>query len=105
MLELGVNENFVEWVPDHSVDAGELRTIGALSVPQFLRSAKVLFSHVKSGNIVTDGECSFHIHLSIPGISHSYSEKFQKSLIEGVMRNAHQLPDSILRRWQNVAQT
>lgn len=104
-----VSENLSEvpghlwrWEPDGSVGAGEITTVGGLTVADFLKAAKPILKQAELGTFEIDTECSFHIHLSVPGIRHSYSEKFQKNLIEGIMKNSAKLPARVLKRWQNT---
>jgi len=98
---LDIKGRGMDWVTDGSVDGVEIRTQGAPTAAAFLRSAKHAFKLVQQGTITVDGHCSFHIHLSFPGVKHAYSSRFQRLLIEGLLKQAHTLPDSVLKRWSN----
>lgn len=91
----------MDWCHDGSVDGVEIRTVGASTASQFLKAAKYAFDLVAKKKVTVDDECSFHIHISFPGITHQYSERFQRLLIEGLMKQSHTLPASVLKRWQN----
>lgn len=98
---LDIDSQGMDWVVDGSVDGVEIRTKGAPTAAAFLRSAKYVFKLVQQKIITVDSHCSFHIHISFPGVKHKYTSRFQRLLIEGLLKQAHTLPDSVLERWAN----
>jgi len=86
LLELG---------EDGSVSGPEIRTRGPLTVQKFLKAANILCKN----KLEVGTGCSFHIHLSALGVRHQYSQKFQLSLIEGILRQFSQVPECVLQRW------
>lgn len=80
---------------DSSVNGFEFRTRGPQTIKEFKEAAQEVFkvSHE------IDEMCSFHIHLSVQGIKHSYSENFQLLLIEGLLKQANKVPESVMDRW------
>jgi hypothetical protein len=82
---------------DSSVTGGEIRTLGGLTVSQFIQCAKHVFSH----DFEVDHGCSFHIHLSIPGVKHTYGKAFQANMMEYLLNNMSQLPPNVVKRLQS----
>lgn len=99
--EVDLSDHFdvpnVEVGYDDSVDGFEFRTIGGLRSTQFLTALKKLFRH--RHNI--DVGCSFHIHLSIPGIRHSYGHHLQVAMVEYLLEHKDEVPRSVLSRWED----
>lgn len=79
---------------DGSVSGGELRTNGALNPSQFMKCVKAVFEH----DFNVDTGCSFHIHLSVPGVSHSFGAKFQAELQAYFLDNFNRLPRTVRDR-------
>ena len=50
-----------------------------------------------------DTGCSFHVHLSVNGITHKHTERFQQLLILSTLSLIDQVPDSVLARWADAA--
>jgi hypothetical protein len=84
---------------DSSVRGGEIRTLGGLTVSQFIQCARHVFKH----KFEVDEGCSFHIHLSLPGIKHTYGKEFQANVIAYLLDHMYELPDSVIERLQSSA--
>lgn len=83
---------------DNSVDGVEIRTIDGLTYRQFYAAAKAAFSLDHD----IDTACSFHIHLSIPNVKHSFGDRFQLALIEYLIENVDRLPANVQERFRNA---
>jgi|688.fasta_scaffold481574_2 hypothetical protein len=88
----------IEVDKDGSVSGFEFRTVDGLNYKQFIIASRAVFSMRHK----IDDECSFHIHLSIPGIQHSYGERFQVALIEYLLENVKRLPTTVQERFKNA---
>lgn len=84
---------------DGSVRGGEIRTRGALTPKEFMAAAKTLF--LPNYRWEVDEGCSFHIHLSVPGVKHQFGYQTQYRLLEGVALNSHRVPKPVVRRWRH----
>jgi len=89
--------SMVEAVSDSSVSGPELRTIGALTAAQFSEQLRELLA----SSIQVDTRCSFHVHLSLPGVKHGYGKEFQAVMYEYIMANINRVPASVKERWNN----
>lgn len=67
------------------------------------RFSTLLRQLLSSHSIVVDERCSFHIHLSIPGIDHSYGTNLQLHLMEYILLNLHRVPKGVVERWRGDA--
>lgn len=93
-------EQYIELGDDSSVRGGELRTLGALTPLTFLSVA----DDVLSCNTFEVAEnCSFHIHLSVPDVKHSYSAAMQAELTGYLLNNINRMPDRVQRRLKSHA--
>lgn len=81
---------------DGSVKGFEFRTKGAKTMAEFKEAAKEVFKLKHE----IDEKCSFHIHISVEGITHNYGGDLQLLLMEGILRQAAKLPASVLNRWR-----
>ena len=88
------NNKFLEVDTDTTVRGFEWRTKGGLPYRQFL---KTLARVINVGHKVDSG-CSFHVHVSIPGVKHNYGEKMQAAMVEYVVLNRHRLPEGARER-------
>lgn len=93
-----VNKPKIQCGKDGSVDGYEFRTIGALTYAQFVIASRAAFSL----DHTIDEKCSFHIHLSIPGVKHSYGDRFQLALVEYLIENIGRIPQSVRSRWKGA---
>lgn len=97
--ESGVDEEIsaphIEVGSDNSVRGGEVRTLGALKPTEFMAAATALFT---GHDFEIDTGCSFHIHLSVPGIRHTYGTRLQGELMAYILENSHRLPESVRDR-------
>lgn len=83
-------------VSDGSVSGFEFRTKrGGVTYPQFIKAAKGIFdlSHT------IDVGCSFHVHLSVFGVKHTYGQRLQQSMVEYLVENADRAPATVRARW------
>lgn len=79
---------------DGSVNGYEFRTLGGLTFNQFMSAADAVFD--MSHEI--DDKCSFHIHLSIPGVTHKYGADIQRAMVEYIALNVGRLPKTVQNR-------
>lgn len=84
---------------DGSVRGGEIRTLGACTPRQFMAAARELFASNHVWEV--DEGCSFHIHLSVPEVKHSFGYQTQYRLLEGLALNASSVPKRVISRWKN----
>lgn len=90
----------IEVGSDSSVSGGEVRTVGALKPTQFMAAATALFT---GHDFEIDTGCSFHIHLSVPGVKHSYGPRLQGEMMTYLLENRHRLPESVQERLKSGA--
>lgn len=88
----------IEVGEDGSVDGFEFRTKGALTYPRFMKAAEGIF---KLDHTIDDG-CSFHIHLGVKGVKHSYGARLQMAMVEYLVENIGQVPASVRDRWAGI---
>lgn len=93
--EFGIHVPNIEVGEDGSVRGGEARTIGALTPTEFMAAATALF---ESHDFEIDTGCSFHIHLSVPGVDHVYSKAIQAEMFAFLLQNQDRLPESVRTR-------
>lgn len=89
----------VEFGADQSVNGPEIRTRGGLSVQSFMKALK----SVVSEELDVDEGCSFHIHLSIPGVRHSYGRNLQAAIMDYFLSNISRLPECVRTRLESEA--
>ena len=78
------DSDLVELGEDSSVTGGELRTNDAHSPSDFCKAV----DSIEFGSEHSVGSnCSFHIHLSIKGIVHSYGRRFQAEMLGYLLLN------------------
>lgn len=90
----------IEVGEDSSVRGGEVRTIGALTPQEFMSAAIALFT---GHDFEIDTGCSFHIHLSVPGIKHTYGKKLQAEMMGFILANQDRLPATVKERLRSEA--
>lgn len=83
---------------DGSVAGFEFRTVGGLKYFECLYQAQGLFRQ----NHTVDEKCSFHVHISLPGVRHRYGKKFQASLIEYVCSQWDRFPVGLKSRLKKI---
>lgn len=93
-----IDSNLLEAGTDGSVAGFEFRTIGGLTYFQFLGEANRLFRHTH----VIDEKCSYHIHLSLPGVRHRYGKRFQAAMIEYVCSQWDRFPSGLKSRLKKI---
>lgn len=95
-LDLSVPRG-IEAKHDGSVEGPEFVVAGeGTSANQF----SVLLSRLfKQYNLEVDTRCSFHVHLSVPGIKHTYGPMLQCYMMEYLINNLHRVPESVRERW------
>jgi hypothetical protein len=89
--------DLIDMGEDGSVKGCEFRTYGACTVNQFCKAADSLFNIPMD----IDEECSFHIHLSIDGVNHSYGRSFQQCMLSYLADHYNELPRSVKERLEN----
>lgn len=83
---------------DGSVDGPEFIVDGpGTSASNFSSLLKKL---LKAFDVVVDVGCSFHIHLSVPGIDHKYGKMLQCRMMEYLLCNVHRVPEGVQKRWK-----
>lgn len=88
----------VELEADGSVAGPEIKTLnGGVSPRQFVSIANQVFKH----DLVIDEGCSFHTHISIEGVKHSYGKQLQIDLYTYLIEHYSEVPESVKQRWQN----
>lgn len=98
--EYDISAPHIEVGSDSSVRGGEIRTLGALKPQEFMAAAIALF---KGHDFEIDTGCSFHIHLSVPGIKHSYGKHLQAEMMAYLLENQDRLPESVRERLKSDA--
>ena len=83
-------------VPDGSVSGPEIKTDRPLSFVEAVEHAGRLAT---LPDIVVDSGCSFHIHLSYPGMDLTYSQELQAKLLISTATST--VPDSVRSRWRS----
>lgn len=83
---------------DGSVSGVEIRTLGPLTYDQFLTQLAAAFSVDHR----IDRRCSFHLHLSLADVNHSYSGTMQRAAVEWLAKNADQMPLSVRERFADA---
>jgi len=82
---------------DNSVKGPEITTLGGCSYTDFCEALDMLMRNW----MVVDKHCSFHIHLSLPGVKHSYGKRFQQSMLEYILAHQKEVPACVKQRWQD----
>jgi len=81
---------------DCSVKGPEIATIGPLTVKEFMERLKI----VTAAEFVSDPRCSFHIHMSVDGVSHRYGQLFQNWMMEYMLMRYESFPDWLKERFR-----
>lgn len=89
----------IEALSDSSVSGPEFIVAGnGTSVSNAIKLLKQLF-HTFTFRI--DTGCSFHVHVSIPGIRHAYGANLQTHMYEYLLKNVKRVPKSVRERWES----
>lgn len=99
----GWDDSILQLGSDGTVRGVEVRTVGGLTVKEFIRAAECVFNGGVDHEI--DTGCSFHVHVSVVKQPFSYSTKFQWALYEWLMNHIKEVPASVRRRWMKAAIT
>jgi hypothetical protein len=91
----GLTRALIDCGDDQSVKGGEIRTVGPLKPMQFLSASQDL---LENNDFTVDTGCSFHIHLSVPGVKHSYGVALQAEMTAYLLDNIKRLPHSVRNR-------
>jgi hypothetical protein len=83
---------------DSSVFGGEFRTVGGLKVSEFIDA----MSFLEKLDLEVDERCSFHIHLSVPGVKHVYGKELQLRMMEYLVDNYKRWPACVKKRLDNT---
>lgn len=86
----------VEIKRDGTVEGGEIILAKPLPTRKALDVARELF---KENNFIVDEGCSFHIHLSVPGLEHRYGQALQWELMLYVLSQYERVPEGVRSRW------
>lgn len=90
----------LDWKQDGSVQGPEITTRGGCTSDYVNQVLVDLFGDLnRVGFEVTTG-CSFHVHMSIYGVTPRYSAQFQSRLIIALL-NDSRVPASVRERWQS----
>lgn len=82
---------------DNSVKGPEFVVAGnGTTAPKFIKLLKSLFDRF---DLEIDEGCSFHIHLSVPGINHAYGPMLQCHMMEYLLLNVDRVPEDVQNRW------
>lgn len=95
-----ISAPYIEVGSDSSVRGGEIRTIGALSPQEFMSAAIALFN---GHDFEIDEGCSFHIHLSVPGVKHTYGKRLQAEMMAYLLEHSNRLPRRVQERLKSSA--
>lgn len=88
----------IEAKPDGSVRGPEFIVKGnGVEAAQFSRLIKTL---LRTFDVEVDTGCSFHVHVSVPGIKHTYGGLLQVRLMEYLLANVDRVPESVRERWR-----
>lgn len=90
----------IEVGTDGSVRGGEIRTVGALTPQEFMAAALALFT---GHDFDIDTGCSFHIHISVPGIKHKYGKRMQAEIMAYMLEHNNRIPKSVKDRLKSDA--
>lgn len=83
---------------DSSVSGPEFIVEGnGTSVSNAIKLLKQLFD---TFTFKIDMDCSFHVHVSIPGIQHAYGANLQTHMYEYLLKNVKRVPKSVRKRWE-----
>lgn len=52
-------------------------------------------------SITVSARCSYHIHLSVSGMKHTYGINMQAFMYLYILNNLHRVPQGVLERWAN----
>lgn len=88
----------IEVGTDSSVTGGEIRTRGPQTPVNFLKMVDTIFS---SNDLEIDNNCSFHIHLSVPGILHRYGQNMQGEMTAYLLDNIARWPKRVVSRMKS----
>lgn len=89
-----------EYDTDQSVSGGELRTVGAFSYSDLLRTGKQMLDSIADVNgVYTDKSCSAHLHVQLGSIKHYFGEgNLHRCIMEYLALNMHLMPECVLQR-------
>lgn len=97
-LNLNVPEGLIA-KHDGSVEGPEFIVEGnGTDAPDFSILLKKLLKRFK---LKVDVGCSFHIHLSVPGIAHTYGPMLQCHMMEYLLLNVSKVPKCVRDRWKS----
>lgn len=95
----GINSNCFDLESDGSVDGPEIKTKdGGVTPTQFVKFASQLFD---KHDLAIDEGCSFHIHVSVQGVKHTFGKQFQADLYSYLIEHFDSLPATVKDRWLN----
>lgn len=86
---------------DGTVRGFEIRTVGALTIPNFMRALDVVFAPGVTHAV--DIGCSFHLHIGLTSGKLPYSAKVQAAMYEYLLMNIDKVPEKVRTRWSTLA--
>jgi hypothetical protein len=91
-----MSDSGIEVGHDGSVQGFEFRTQGPQTIDEFITKVNKVFSMDHEIN----ERCSFHIHISLPDVQHSYGPRLQAAMTEYLLCRIGEMPASLVSRWQ-----
>lgn len=88
----------LDFKTDSSVRGGEITTEGPRTIEDFLRISGDLLNN---NHFEVDTGCSYHIHVSIDGVKHTYGWRFQTEMMAYLIENRRHLPQAVRKRWSS----
>lgn len=98
---LPVDLSLIDVKYDGTVSGFEFTTNGPKDWSGVRRAAAHIFNKKLFNHEVGVG-CSFHVHVSVPGVQHTYNPALQRHLVEYVLDNQHRLSEAVRKRFREA---
>jgi hypothetical protein len=89
---------------DATVGGIEFKPIGPLdpdtSLASYAKLRKIFTEGIEPWTV--SNRCSFHIHVSVNGMKHTYGPNMQAFMYLYLLQNIHRVPTRVLERWTNA---
>jgi hypothetical protein len=92
-----LDTNLIEIAEDGSVSGFEFKTNGPVTYANAMKASSQLFQLTHT----IDERCSFHVHISVPGVQHVYGSGMQRHLTEYLLENFTRFPESMKSRFKH----
>lgn len=92
-----LNRDLISIKSDGSVRGFEFTTSGPVSYGGAMQAASQLYKLQHE----IDANCSFHVHVSVPGVQHIYGSNMQRHMVEYILENCDRLPAGMKDRFNN----